>query len=178
MKIVYLAVAALALVLPAQALAGGSGGSAAVKPNSARLCNAQRTAVGAKDFAALYGAGPQHRNVFGRCVSGLERAAQADLANAAQACRAEQSDTTFSINHGGKTFADWYGRNAKKTDAYGNCVSQKAQAAAAARQQATLTAARSCKVERASNAGAFRTKYGTNRTKSNAFARCVAGNRG
>ncbi|HEU5212516.1 MAG TPA: hypothetical protein VFU10_07070 [Gaiellaceae bacterium] len=172
MKIVYLAVAALALVLPAQALAGGN------QPNSAQLCNAQRTAMGAKDFAALYGAGPQHRNAFGRCVSALERAAQADEDNAAQACKAEQADTSFPASHGGKSFADWYGRNHKKSDAYGNCVAQKAHAAAAARQQATLNAARSCKSERATGAAAFRTKYGTNKTKSNAFARCVAANRG
>jgi hypothetical protein len=146
--------------------------------NAAQLCRAQRTAMGGKDFALLYGAGPRHANAFGRCVSRLERAAQADEDNAAEACKAEQSDPTFPVNHGGKTFAEWYGRNADKSDAFGNCVSEKAQAAAAARQQATLNAAQSCKSERASSPAAFRAKYGKNTTKSGAFARCVAANKG
>jgi hypothetical protein len=146
--------------------------------NAAQLCRAQRTAMGGKDFALLYGAGPRHANAFGRCVSRLERAAQADEDNAAEACKAEQSDPTFPVNHGGKTFAEWYGRNADKSDAFGNCVSEKAQAAAAARQQATLNAAQSCKGERASSPAAFRAKYGKNTTKSGAFARCVAANKG
>ena len=146
--------------------------------NAAQQCKGQRTVMGAKDFALLYGTGPRHANVFGRCVSKLERAAQADEDNAAQPCKAEQSDPTFPVNHGGKTFAEWYGRNADKSDAFGNCVSAKAQATAAARQQATLNAAQSCKGERASNSAAFRAKYGKNKTKSDAFARCVAANKG
>jgi len=145
--------------------------------NAAQLCRTQRTAIGASDFALLYGAGPRHANAFGRCVSRLERAAQVDEDNAAEACKAEQTDPTFAVNHGGKTFAEWYGRNADKSDAFGNCVSDKAQAAAAARQQATLNAAQSCKGERASNRAAFRAKYGKNTTKSDAFARCVAANK-
>jgi hypothetical protein len=146
--------------------------------NAAQQCKAQRTAMGAKDFGLLYGSGPRHANAFGRCVSRLERASQADEGNASQACKGEQADPSFPVSHGGKTFADYYGHNADKSDAFGNCVSQKAQAAAAARQQATLNAAQSCKGERAANPAAFRAKYGTNRDKSNAFARCVAANKG
>jgi len=142
--------------------------------NAAQQCKAERTAMGAKDFALLYGTGPRHANAFGRCVSKLERAGQADDDNASQACKAEQADPAFPVSHDGKTFADFYGRNADKSDAFGNCVSQKAQAAAAARQQATITAAQSCKGERAANPAAFRAKYGKNHTKSDAFARCVA----
>jgi hypothetical protein len=142
--------------------------------NAAQQCRAQRAAMGARDFGLLYGTGPQRANAFGKCVSKLERSAKAEEDNAAQACRSEQADPTFPASHGGKTFADFYGRNADKSDAFGNCVSTKAQAAAAARQAATLNAAQTCKGERAANAPAFRAKYGTNRDKSNAFGRCVS----
>lgn len=142
--------------------------------NAAQLCRAQRAAMGARDFGLLYGSGKKRANAFGRCVSRLERASQADDDNAAQACKAEQADPAFPVSHGGKTFADYYGRNADKSDAFGNCVSTKAQAAAAARQQATLTAAQTCKGERAADPAAFRTKYGKNADRSDAFGRCVA----
>ena len=146
--------------------------------NAAQQCRAQRSSMGARDFGLLYGTGPKHANAFGRCVSKLERAAQADDDNASQQCRAEQADPAFAVGHGGKTFADFYGRNADKSDAFGNCVSTKAQAAAAARQTATLNAAQTCKGERAANATAFRAKYGKNRDKSDAFGRCVAAHAG
>jgi hypothetical protein len=80
--------------------------------NAAMQCKAQRTAMGRKDFGLLYGSGPRHANAFGRCVSKLERAVRGDEDNAAQACKGEQADPTFPVNHGGKTFADYYGRNA------------------------------------------------------------------
>jgi hypothetical protein len=142
--------------------------------NAAQSCRAQRTAMGPRDFGLLYGTGKKRANAFGRCVSRLERASQADDDNAAQECRAEQADPTFPISHGGKTFAEYYGRNADKSDAFGNCVSTKAQAAAAARQLATLNAAQTCKGERAANPAAFKAKYGKNADKSDAFGRCVS----
>jgi hypothetical protein len=142
--------------------------------NSAQLCRAQRNAMGTRDFGLLYGTGKKRANAFGRCVSRMERASQADELNAAEQCKAEQADPTFLVSHGGKTFAEFYGRNADKSDAFGNCVSTKAKAAASERQQATLNAAQTCKGERAANASAFRTKYGTNADKSDAFGRCVS----
>jgi hypothetical protein len=171
MKTTFLTTIALALVLSATALAGGTSHGT---PTASQQCRAQRTAMGARDFALLYGAGPKHANAFGRCVSKLQRAAQADQANASQACRTEQADPTFPVTHGGKTFADFYGRGANKTDAFGNCVSTKAKAAANARQAATLNASRTCKGERAADPAAFKSKYGKNRDKSDAFGRCVA----
>jgi hypothetical protein len=146
--------------------------------NAAQQCRAQRTSMGARDFGLLYGTGPKHANAFGKCVSKLERAAQADEDNASQACKAEQADPAFAVSHGGKTFADFYGRNADKSDAFGNCVSTKAQAAAAARQTATLNASQTCKGERAANPAAFKAKYGKNRDRSDAFGRCVAAHAG
>ena len=142
--------------------------------NAAKSCQAQRTAMGGRDFGALYGTNSDRSNAFGKCVSRLESESDAHEQNAAQACRAEQADATFSVTHGGKTFAEFYGRNADDSDAFGNCVSSKARAAAAERQHAVVNAAKACKAERAANPAAFRTKYGTNRNKSNAFGRCVS----
>jgi len=146
--------------------------------NAAQQCRAQRTAMGARDFSLLYGTGGKRANAFGKCVAKLERAAKADEDNASQACRSEQADPTFPVNHGGKTFADFYGRNSDKSDAFGNCVSTKAQAAAAARQAATLNASQTCKGERAAGPAAFGAKYGKNGDRSDAFGRCVAAHTG
>jgi hypothetical protein len=140
---------------------------------AASQCRAERDADAAA-FASKYGTGKKHANAFGRCVSRLERAGQGDDQNAAQQCKAEQADPTFLVGHGGKTFADFYGRNADRSDAYGRCVSTKAKAAADERQQATLNAAQTCKGERAANPPAFRAKYGKNTDKSDAFGRCVS----
>ena len=142
--------------------------------NAAKACQAQRVALGVGDFAHLYGTNASRSNAFGKCVSRLERESDTHQQNAAQACRAEQADMTFPATHGGKTFAEFYGRNADRSDAFGNCVSSKAAAAAAERQQAVVDAAAECKAERAANPSAFRNKYGSNRNKSNAFGRCVA----
>ncbi len=142
--------------------------------NAAKACKAQRTAMGAADFGLLYGTNANRRNAFGKCVSRLESESTAHEQNAAQQCRAEQADPTFPAAHGGKTFGEFYGRNANDSDAFGNCVSGKAKAAAAERQQAVINAAKMCKAERAANPTAFRNTYGTNANKSNAFGRCVA----
>src|SRR6266542_3688389 len=48
--------------------------------------------------------------------------------NPAQQCRAEQADAAFAAGHGGKTFAQFYGTNGNQQNAFGKCVSTKAQA--------------------------------------------------
>jgi hypothetical protein len=94
-----------------------SGRSAA---NSA--CRAERAADAAA-FAAKYGTGKNKRNAFGRCVStkaqAAATAAQNATINAARTCRTER--TTL----GATAFADKYGTNANKRNAFGRCVSQK-----------------------------------------------------
>ena len=142
--------------------------------NAAKACEAQRTAIGASDFGRVYGTNASRSNAFGKCVSRLERETVAQEQNAATECRAEQADPTFPATHGGKTFAEFYGRNADRSDAFGNCVSSKAKASAAERQKAVMNAAKTCKAERAADPAAFRSKYGTNKNKSNAFGRCVS----
>ncbi|TMK39806.1 MAG: hypothetical protein E6G56_09185 [Actinobacteria bacterium] len=48
--------------------------------------------------------------------------------NPAQQCRAEQADPSFADSHGGKSFAQFYGTNHNLANAFGKCVSSKAQA--------------------------------------------------
>ena len=94
--------------------------------------------------------------------------------NAVSACRAEQADTTFADNHGGKTFDQFYGTGKKGNDAFGKCVSSKAKAANDTADAAVLDAVKQCRAERATDPAAFKTKYGKNRNKANAFGKCVS----
>jgi hypothetical protein len=139
--------------------------------NPSRTCRAARTAMGAAPFALLYGTNASHSNAFGKCVSKLARAQAPALSNAAKACSAEQSDATFIAAHSGKSFAQFYGTNADLSNAFGQCVSQKAKAAAQDSQQATVNGAKACYAERTSNKAAFDQKYGTTRS---AFGKCVS----
>jgi hypothetical protein len=89
--------------------------------------------------------------------------------NAAKACKAERA-------LGAQAFADKYGTNANKRNAFGKCVSGKVKKAQQAEQQsqAEKNAAKKCKAERAQNPQAFADKYGTNANKRNAFGKCVS----
>jgi hypothetical protein len=143
--------------------------------NAAQRCRAQRTSMGDKSFSELYGANANDRNAFGKCVSKLAREEHANRVNAAEACRAEQNDLSFPATHGGKTFTQFYGTNANGSNAFGKCVSRKAKQASQERQEATLTAARQCKAERAQmGERAFRAKYGVGLRRANAFGNCVS----
>jgi len=161
---------ALALVAVPSALANNGSSS-----SPAQRCNAQRTAIGTAAFNQLYGTNANKSNAFGKCVSKLAKADEQNTANASQTCKAERDDASFAANHGGKTFAQFYGTNKNGHNAFGRCVSQKAQAAAQTQQQATIKAARACKAEQKTNPTAFKNKYGTNaKNKSNAFGKCVS----
>ena len=76
-------------------------------------------------FANKYGTNKNKRNAFGKCVSQksheADAAASQETVNAAKACRTEQkADAT--------AFANKYGTNKNKRNAFGKCVSQKAKA--------------------------------------------------
>jgi hypothetical protein len=110
------------------------------------------------------------------------------LPNPAQQCRNEQADPNFAANHGGKTFAQFYGTNGNQANAYGMCVSAKAKAQSSTESttagvstagstttnHSTTTPAAKCRAERLADPVAFKAKYGTNKNKSNAFGKCVA----
>lgn len=106
--------------------------SAAAK-NAAMECKAEQAdanfagAHGGKTFAEVYGTGPNGKNAFGKCVSSkatesVEDAQQATL-NAAKKCKAERA-------LGAQAFADNYGTNKNKRNAFGKCVSKHAKAQA------------------------------------------------
>ena len=86
-------------------------------------------------------------------------------------CKAERGTTQATID----AFNEKYGseNHPNNKNAFGKCVSSKAQETAEAQQQATLSAAKKCKAERKTDATAFATAYGT---KKNAFGKCVSKN--
>ena len=165
---------ALLIVLALSVVPAALAGNSPPASSPAQQCDAQRTALGTSAFNQLYGTNASDQNAFGKCVAKLNRADEQNQASAAQPCKAEQNDANFTANHSGKTFAQFYGTNKNGRDAFGNCVSQKAQAAAQAQSQATIAAARACRAEQKANPAAFKTKYGTNANKSNAFGKCVS----
>jgi hypothetical protein len=156
---------AVALVVAAAAFAQNDPS----QTNAAKACKAERTAMGEQAFKLLYGTNANRANAFGKCVSKHVRAEQQATMNASQTCRAEL-DTL-----GEDAFNAKYGKNRNDGNAFGKCVSQHAKATLAEQQEATIKAAKACKAERASlGAQAFRAKYGTNRSKANAFGKCVS----
>jgi hypothetical protein len=163
-KLIFLAVTAL-LAVPALAVAG-TPPSAASQAAAVKQCTTERNANAAA-FKLTYGTLPTRSNAFGKCVSKLAQQNEAEHANAAAQCRTERSADAAA-------FAANYGTGPKHKNAFGNCVSQKAKAAAAARVAATKAAFQACWTERKADAAAFRSKYGTNANKSNAFGKCVS----
>ena len=137
------------------------------RPNPSRSCRGLRTQMGAQAFTALYGKNATARNSYGKCVSAWAHAQTKNELNAAAACSAEQNDAAFAAAHSGKTFAQFYGTDASFANAFGQCVSAKAKAAAQTQQQATVSAAKTCLAELNANRAAFNTKYRT-------FGRCVS----
>ncbi|HEX6584587.1 MAG TPA: hypothetical protein VF056_13370 [Thermoleophilaceae bacterium] len=98
--------------------------------NAAKECKALRQSDPAA-FAEAYG---DRRNAYGKCVSSKakEKEAAADeqdqqdateFKNAAKECDAERGDTDESR----AAFAELYGTNADKSNAFGKCVSKKAK---------------------------------------------------
>lgn len=102
--------------------------------NASRECRAERNEIGRQAFADKYGTNKNKRNAFGKCVSGKVKPALAedreDTVNAAAACRTERDDPNFATGHDGKTFGEFYGTNPNDKNAFGKCVSGKAQATA------------------------------------------------
>jgi hypothetical protein len=164
-KLIFLAVTAF-LALPALAVAG-SPPSPASQTAAVKQCTTERNASLAA-FKLLYGTPPNRSNAFGKCVSKLAQQNEQEHSNAAAQCRTERSSDPTA-------FATTYGTGSKHRNAFGNCVSKKAKAAAAARVEATVNAAKSCWTERKAGLAAFKTRYGTNADKSNAFGKCVSG---
>ncbi len=166
-----LAVPAAFAVPPAGQGQGQSGQSAA--SSAADLCRQQRGTIGMSAFRALYAPTGSPKDAMDACLTRQVQVATTAAKNAAKACKAEQADSNFATatGHMSKPFAEYYGTNENDKNAFGKCVSMKTQAAVAASQSATMSAAKKCKAERSSHRAAFDAAYGT---KKNAFGKCVS----
>jgi hypothetical protein len=159
------------MAVPAAATAG----SPSAKSDAQKQCRAERTAMGAQTFRDTYGSNKNKSNAFGKCVSHRTRQNTADEqtahTNASKECKAERAADPAA-------FKDKYGTGKNKSNAFGKCVSQKSKAktkqAEQSQVQAEENAAKTCKAERKLDPSAFKTRYGTNKNKSNAFGKCVS----
>jgi hypothetical protein len=149
--------------------------------NAARQCRAEQddatfaASHDGKTFAQFYGTNADLSNAFGNCVS-LKKSVsnaetQQELVNPARYCRAQRDSM------GEKAFADLYGTNDNKRNAFGKCVSNAAQSM----RQNFQDASQQCRAEQndptfaASHGGkTFTQAYGTNANGSNAFGKCVS----
>src|SRR3954463_11520437 len=96
-----------------------------------------------------------------------------DRQNAAQECRFERGSTPATR----EAFADHYGTNKNKRNAFGKCVSAKARDEAQERSAAQAGAPQACREEQGTtdaSRAAFALKYGTNHNGKNAFGKCVS----
>jgi hypothetical protein len=150
--------------------------------NAAKECKAERGSTDAtrQAFAERYGTNANDRNAFGKCVSQKAREEHAERhaakRRAQRDCRAEREQI------GREAFAQKYGTNRNKRNAFGKCVSAAAKKHAARQDRKDAeeiserkNAAQRCAAERdAMGRDAFEQKYGTNRNKRNAFGKCVS----
>lgn len=152
------------------------------RSNAAKECRAERGSTPAtrEAFKAKYGTSKSKRNAFGKCVSQRakdeEQEGETAHKNASKECKAEAAEL------GPEAFAAKYGTGKNKRNAHGKCVSAKArehEAEADAKDEeqieARKNAAKTCAAERKKiGEDAFAEKHGTNKTKSNAFGKCVS----
>ncbi len=67
---------------------------------------------------------------LGACLKAQNAAIVQNTTAASKACKAEQTGVAaaFAALHSGKSFADFYGTNGNKKNAFGKCVSKLAKA--------------------------------------------------
>jgi hypothetical protein len=172
MKRLFALIFVAAVAVTASAAFAAAGDPQGKSP--AQFCKNELATLGAANFKSLYSPGGSGANAMGKCVSKHAHAAAVNRTNAAKACKAEQAmpEADFRAAHGGKSFAEFYGKNKNDKNAYGKCVSSKAHAANAQQEAATMKAAKACKAERAADRAAFTAKYGGK--ASSAFGKCVS----
>lgn len=167
------------LAVPASAVAKPSSDD---RSSAAQECRSERgdSAATREAFRVKYGTNHNGANAFGKCVSTRardeEQEQQTAALNASKQCKAEAEQL------GAEAFAAKYGSGKKGANAHGKCVSGKAkqlEAAADAEDSeqiaARKSAAKTCAAERKEiGETAFAAKYGTNKSKRNAFGKCVS----
>ena len=145
----------------------GVGTAMAAKPSdeaqaAKKLCVEQKNADKAA-FKAVWG-----KNAMRDCKRAARGEVEEAAKNASQECRAEQeADPAL--------FAETYGSNGKKKNAFGKCVSQKSKAELEEEVTEFKNAAKECRAEQEADPDAFQETYGTNDNKKNAFGKCVSG---
>lgn len=183
-KSLITAAALVALGVPAAANADAP--TQTDRQNAAQECRTERgtTDASREAFAQRYGTNANKRNAFGKCVSSKSKDEAKERteaqSGASQACRTEQGTTAESK----AAFAQKYGTNKNGKNAFGKCVSGKSKELQAAADQADKeaamarrSAAKTCSTERGTTAEsreAFAKKYGTGKTRKNAFGKCVS----
>ena len=114
--------------------AGTSSQPSAASDDPTKKCKAER-AAGTAALAERYGTNANKRNGFGKCVSSRAKKSKEDdeddevskdesegkRDNAAKKCKAEQA------SRGATAFAERYGTNPNKRNAFGKCVSEYAK---------------------------------------------------
>lgn len=168
MKNLIVIASLFALAVPTAFAASPTGqGPKVATPSASKLCKQQRRTIGTSAFRALYAPAGSPKAAMNNCLQKLESITSIAAKNAAMECKAERAQDEAAFN-------ELYGKNKNDKNAYGKCVSMKAKEKVTAQQQATLNAAKTCKAEKAQGAQAFAEKYGTNKTKRNAFGKCVS----
>jgi hypothetical protein len=173
MKKFLLLAALLALAAPTAYAAppAGKGKPESVSTSSgqgpAALCKEQRRTMGMSAFRSLHAPSGSPKAAFDACLAKLATQVTTDAKNAAKECKALRAANP-------EAFKTEWGTNPNKANAFGKCVSAKANGSAEEQQEATLNAAKECKALRAANPEAFKTDWGTNANKKNAFGKCVS----
>lgn len=116
-------------------------------------------------FRALYG-----KHAMQSCIKGETKQSRSELKNAAKVCKAEQAADPAGFE---ATYGDPYSSNA-----FGKCVSTKAQAKDSADLEEFANAAKECKAERAADPEGFKSTYGTGKKGRNALGKCVSAKAG
>ena len=154
-------VAVLALVVPATAAA------APKEPTPADLaraaCKTEKQAMGTQTFKTTYSAKSTSR-AMAACIAKAVPVAEQEQKNAAKACKAERDADP-------EGFATTYGTNKNGKNAFGKCVSSKAQAATQDEAEDRVNAAKTCKALKRDDPDEFEEQFGT---RKNAFGKCVS----
>ena len=167
---------AVALAMPGIAMAEDA---PTAKESASAACRTERAAIGTAAFRLAHGTNKNKANAMGKCVSKRTETEQANQANAAKTCKAQRDDVNWR-SEDDQTFADEYGTNKNKSNAYGKCVSRTAKAASTQQTEDRISAADTCKAQKAdaewrsADGQTFADEYGTNANKRNAFGKCVS----
>ena len=157
----HIITAAVAVLLAAAPAAAAQAPSPADTAKSA--CQAEKHDMGTQVFKKTYAA-KSTAKAMAACIAKAEPAAEEAAKNAAKACKDERAADDDA-------FAEKYGSNKNKRNAYGKCVSQKVQETTDETTEERVNAAQTCKAQRKDDKAGFEDQWGT---KRNAFGKCVS----